>query len=586
MELVKKRRQARHRWQQTRNPDHKAAFNSVSKLVKECICKHNNDSFKHFTSTLGASKDTDYSLWKVAKATHKPPGYSPPLRRPNNSWARSDVERAETYAEHLEQRFQPNDLATDVRPDIHLAEAEEVELFSPREIKNMISKKLNPKKAPGHDQITARILQELPRKGLVMLTYLYNAVLRLRYFPKMWKRAKIIMIPKPDKALEEPSSFRPISLLPVMSKLFEKLYIQRLMKTVDDKDLIPNHQFGFRAKHSTVEQVHRVSATIRQALEERTFCPTIFLDVSQAFDRVWIAGLLHKISQHFSTQHVQILTTYLKERTFYVHYGEAKSRDKSVGAGIPQGSVLGPLLYLLYTADVPTQNNITIATYADDTAVLSPHENYNVATSRLQAAVTEIVDWATRWKIKINAGKTVRVDFALRPHDYVPTTINYEPVQQAESARYLGVHLDHKLNWKTHIQKKREQLKLRFRELHWMLRAKSHLSLTNKRLLYIMVLRPIWTYAIPLWGSAASSNIQIIQRMENIILRKITGAPWYITNHQLHQDLALETVHQIAARATSRYVDRLHAHTNTEAIMLLEDPPTQRLKRKTLANIN
>ena len=120
--------------------------------------------------------------------------------------------------------------------------------------------------------------------------------------------------------------------------------------------------------------------------------------------------------------------------------------------------------------------------------------------------------------------------------------------------------------------------------MHWMLRAKSHLSRTNKRLLYFVELRPIWTYSIPLWGSAANSNIQIIQRLEDNTLRKITGAPWYISTHQLHQDLALETVHQIAARATIRYVERLLAHTN----MLLEDPATWRLKRKTatVANIS
>jgi len=117
------------------------------------------------------------------------------------------------------------------------------------------------------------------------------------------------MIQKPDKAPEEPSSFRPISLLPVMSKLFEKLYTRRLMKNVDNKNLIPDHQFGFRAKHSSVEQVHRVEATIRQALKEEKFCPSVFLDVSQAFDRVWITSILHKISQHFSAQHVQIITS-------------------------------------------------------------------------------------------------------------------------------------------------------------------------------------------------------------------------------------------------------------------------------------
>lgn len=585
LELVKKRRQARHEWQQTRDPAHKKVFNSLCKLVKTHIRNHNNDSFNHFITTLGSTKDTDYTLWKVARSLRKPPGYSAPLKRSNNTWARSDEERAETYAEHLEQTFQPNDLITDIIPDPQPINEQDIKLFSPREIKATIKKKLNPKKAPGHDGISARLLQELPRKGLVMLTYLLNGALRLKHVPKQWKLAKIIMIPKPGKPPEAPSSYRPISLLTVISKLFEKLYIQRLQKIVDEKKMIPDHQFGFRTKHSTVEQVHRVATTIRQALEERKYCPSIFLDVSQAFDRVWIPGLLHKVSKHLPAQHVQILASYLSNRKFYVHYGEANSSIKSITAGVPQGSVLGPLLYLLYTADIPTDKDAMTATFADDTAILTTHEDYSVATTQLQSAVNKIDNWATRWKIKLNASKTVRIDFALRTHGYDPTHIKNEPVVQEESARYLGVHLDSKLNWKTHIMKKREQLQIRFRTLFWMLRAKSRLSIKNKRLLYLMILRPMWMYGIPLWGSAACSNIEIIQRFQNKVLRKITGAPWYFTNRQLHEELAVETVQQIASRATSSYIERLHDHTNTEAIVLLDSPSTQRLRRKPIANI-
>jgi len=134
--------------------------------------------------------------------------------------------------------------------------------------------------------------------------------------------------------------------------------------------------------------------------------------------------------------------------------------------------------------------------------------------------------------------------------------------------------------------KKREQLKLRFREMFWMLRANSRLSLENKRLLYIMILRPIWTYGIPLWGAAATSNINIIQRFQNGVLRKITGAPWYLTNQQLHEDLAVERIEQIVTKTTDRHIMRLHDHTNMEALMLLQGLSVQRLQRKNIANIN
>lgn len=132
--------------------------------------------------------------------------------------------------------------------------------------------------------------------------------------------------------------------------------------------------------------------------------------------------------------------------------------------------------------------------------------------------------------------------------------------------------------------KKREELKIRFRALFWLLRAKSRLSLANKRLLYVTILRPIWMFGIPLWSSAANSNIQILQRFPNTILPRITGAPWYLTNQQIHHDMALETVMEIATRETTKYIKRLHNHPNTEALTLLEDPPIQRLKTKALAN--
>lgn len=120
-----------------------------------------------------------------------------------------------------------------------------------------------------------------------------------------------------------------------------------------DQGIIPHHQFGFHSKHSTIEQVHRVATTICNTLEAKHFCPMVFLNVKQVFDRVWIEGLLHKVSQYLSSPFVQLLESYLTNRKFQIHYGEATSAVKPISAGVPQGSVLGPLLYVMYTAEIP-----------------------------------------------------------------------------------------------------------------------------------------------------------------------------------------------------------------------------------------
>lgn len=131
------------------------------------------------------------------------------------------------------------------------------------------------------------MLRKLPRKGIVFVTYLINCAIRLKYVPKAWKNAKVIVIPKLNKPPDKSSSYQPISLLSIISKVFKKILLLRLRKTTDEHALLPVIQFGFCPNHSTVEQIHHVMHTISQALENSDFAQSIFLDVTCAFDKVW-----------------------------------------------------------------------------------------------------------------------------------------------------------------------------------------------------------------------------------------------------------------------------------------------------------
>ena len=140
-------------------------------------------------------------------------------------------------------------------------------------------------------------------------------------------------------------------------------------------------------------------------------------------------------------------------------------------------------------------------------------------------------------------------------------------------------------NWRTHISKKREELKIRVRQMFWLLRAKNKISMDNKRLLYISIIRPIWSYAAVVWSCASDSNILMLQRFQNSILRKFTRAPWHISDEQLHTDLQVGTVKEVINRLTERYIKMLHNHQNAEALQLLLSPNVTRLKRKAIADI-
>ena len=157
------------------------------------------------------------------------------------------------------------------------------------------------------------------------------------------------MILKPVKDPTDVTSYRPISLLPVMSKIPEKLLLSTLTKDMPPQTWIPSHQFGFRKGHSTIHQCHQLTDIILKAFENRKYCPAVFLDVSQAFDKVWHPGLLLKIQQTLLQQYFTLLQSYLQHRYLEVSYNNATSPPVLMRSGVPQGTILGPFLYTLYT---------------------------------------------------------------------------------------------------------------------------------------------------------------------------------------------------------------------------------------------
>jgi hypothetical protein len=208
---------------------------------------------------------------------------------------------------------------------------------SPKEIKEVI-KSLGLKKAPGLDQITPKMLKELPQKRIVLLTYIFNGIIRTSYWHEQFKISQIITI----------VSYRPTSLLSVLSKVFEKLILRRINKDLGPDEWISHHQFGFRQGHSTIQQIHRVTNIINKALEDRKYCAAVFLDVSQAFDRVWHSGLLYKLKQFLPPPYFLLLKSYLRDRKFQVRVGNEKSELQPIKAGVPQGVSL-VRLYTFHT---------------------------------------------------------------------------------------------------------------------------------------------------------------------------------------------------------------------------------------------
>lgn len=578
--LVIEKRRLRREWQKHRSPHLKNKLNCASRDLHKKLEALKELSINNYLKNLGPNESNEYSLWKCAKNLQRPVLKDSPIRKPDGSWARSDSEKGEALANYLKEVFKPYPGDPhDKPPNIAMVPEKPLKLKLSQVIQAIA--RINTKKAIGSDRISGEMVKSLAPAAVIHLTQIFNGVLRLGYFPNAWKISEVITVVKPGKDPSSASSYRPISLLSTISKLFEKLFLNKLRPYLTENNIIPDHQFGFQQNHGTTEQVHRLAASILTSLDNKEYCSALFLDVAQAFDKVWHEGLIYKIKTSLPACTHDLLNSYLTERKFYLKHKTYSSKLYNIQAGVPQGSVLGPLLYLLFTADLPTNSFLTTSTFADDTAILSSHKDPVAASQNLQTHLYRIEQWLKNWRIKVNASKSCHVTFTLNRSSCPPVKLNGDLIPQTNSVKYLGVHLDKRLTWRPHIEAKKQHIKIKLIKLAWLLKNKN-LSLECKVLIYKAVIRPIWTYGIQLWGSASASSIDVIQKVQNRVLKSITGAPWYFKTINLHKDLEIPLVKHVIATNLESYKLKLTMHPNHLARGLLKSKKISRIKRKNL----
>ncbi|KAL9704079.1 hypothetical protein quinque_007597 [Culex quinquefasciatus] len=191
-------------------------------------------------------------------------------------------------------------------------------LVRPKEVAQLI-RRLKAKKTPGQDQLRNIVLKRLPRKAHIFIAKIFSTCVRLGYFPAAWKHAVVIGIPKPNKDATNPSNYRPISLLPTLSKLLERVILVRIDQHLENTRVIPDTQFGFKRGHSTNHQLVRLVKEVRANFARRKSAGMVLLDVEKAYDSVWQEAILHKMYlANFSLYILKIVRSFLQNRSYHV----------------------------------------------------------------------------------------------------------------------------------------------------------------------------------------------------------------------------------------------------------------------------
>lgn len=393
-----------------------------------------------------------------------------------------------------------------------------------------IIKSLRPFKAPGPDNIQNILLKNLPTSAVNYLTAIFNKCIEISYWPASFKIAKVVPILKSGKSPADPQNYRPISLLNAIGKILERIIYHRLIEIIEERNLLPEFQFGFRKGHSTTHQAMRIKQHIIKNKRIRKSTGMILLDIEKAFDSIWHDGLIHKlIKLKLPTYLVRLLNSFIRKRQFAVHINNAISNVINIPAGLAQGTCISPILYALFVADIPIPHESKIALYADDTSIYTSAKTSNKIINRLNDNLQSLRQYFFKWKIKLNASKTQAILFPFdNKRRRTPTaTINdgQHAIELTNSVNYLGITFDKKLTFAQHLSSALNKTNKCYRALLPLLAPKSKLSLCNKKLIYASLIRPIMSYASPVWSTAANSHTHKLNILQNKILKMIFRLP-------------------------------------------------------------
>ena len=405
--------------------------------------------------------------------------------------------------------------------------------------------RIKPNVATGIDGLPARLIKEATPvivnniKDMVNLSYETNT------FPDQLKVATVKAIHKKG-GTNDPSQYRPVSILTIISKIFERSAVDQLVTYYNTHNLLNPRQHAYRKYHSTTTSLFELTETIKKHIDNGNFVAIAALDLSKAFDSLAHNLILRKLDEiGLNATATNWVKSYLMSRKQMVKFGNIKSKMEYVESGVPQGSILGPLLFITCTNDIMEKlNAYEIFSYADDMQIVIKGKNVQELGKQLEIAIKKANEYYNANSLLCNPTKTevlllgtkMRLSKAETLKVEVTTSEESKVLVGEKSLKLLGVHIDQSLDWNKQIAHAKQKAINSIRNLH---RVNNIIPMKQRRVLYTSLVTPHFSYADIIWNNCGAANCNKLQQAQNFAAKSMLGLNKYSSSTQALQKLEL-----------------------------------------------
>ncbi|MCG8096458.1 MAG: endonuclease/exonuclease/phosphatase family protein, partial [Candidatus Thiodiazotropha endolucinida] len=542
---IRKRKRAYRKALHSNLERHWTKFRTLRNQVTSIIRDSKQNYFDRIADKLKSDSLTSKDWWATLKTFITPNFKSviPPLESEGQIFT-DEVDKATILNIFFQGQSQLNDTNAylpDLPQPSYQSQLSTITL-TPLEVQSTIHT-LKVGKACGPDGISNRILKELSSELSAPFCNLFNQSLRNGIFPTSYKYANVSPVPKKGD-LSIVSNYRPISLLNAEAKLFERLVFKHLYNHLQNNNTLSSLQSGFIPGDSTVNQLTFLYHTFCEALDAGKEVRAVFCDISKAFDRVWHTGLVYKLKVAGVTGSVlHWFKNYLSDRRQRVVLPGGTSDWVFIRAGVPQGSILGPLLFLLYINDIVSDIGSNIRLFADDTSLFIVVDDPVSAANSLNSDLDRISKWAATWLVAFNPSKSASflMSRKLIKPIHPPLFMQNIQIDEVDSHKHLGLHFSQDCSWHKQIDYIKEKAWFR---INVMRKLKFKLDRKSLEIIYIAFIRPILEYSDVIWDNCSQYEKNELEKIQVEAARIVTGSTILVSLNKLYQEVCWDTLQQ------------------------------------------